>query len=221
MNYIRSIATWIDSLESGSHFQKWISILVNALGILALISAIVWGIAICVGSIAASDFLGIGGRTLVVIGSILSLCIQVVVGFVLIMLFRNRSKKIGTLRDETHFALLPITVILIRLFGELGFILCVATGIQTLLASIFGSGIPDLIEIILSDLTMPRNVSFIFGVISLVVSVFAGAVVLIIHYFIAELINLFVDIATNLRKIQTTLSTEENTSEVEQSIGEK
>lgn len=208
MNYIRSIVTWIDSLESGSHFQKWISILVNALGILALISAIVWGIAICVGSIATSDFLGIGGRTLVVIGSILSLCIYVVVGFVLIMLFRNRLKKIGTLRDETHFALLPITVILIRLCGEFSFIFSVATGIQILLASIFGSGIPDL-EIILSDLTMPGNVSFIFGVISLVVSVFAGAVVLIIHYFIAELINLFVDIATNLRKIQTTLSTEE------------
>jgi hypothetical protein len=221
MNYIRSIVTWIDSLESGGHFQKWVSILVNVLGILALISAIVWGIAICVGSIAASNFLGIGGRTLVVIGSILSLCIHVVVGVVLIMLFRNRSKKIGTLGDETHFALLPITVILIRLFGELGFILCVATGIQALLASIFGSGIPDLIEIILSDLMMPRNVSFIFGVISLVGSVFAGAVVLIIHYFIAELINLFVDMATNLRKIQTTLSAEENTSDAEQITGGK
>lgn len=213
MNFLRGIVNWIASLESGSQFRKWVSILVKILGVLALIGAIVWGIAICVGSIVASDFMETGSRTLVIIGSILALCVNIFVGLVLIMLFWNRSKKISELGDESHFALLPITVILIRLFGELGFLYFVTIGMQALVASIFGSGIPDLMEIVLSDLTMRGNVSFIFGVISLVVSVFSGAIVLIIHYFIAELINLFVDMATNLRKIETSLSTEETPSD--------
>lgn len=180
---------------------------------LALIGAIVWGIAICVGSIAASDFLGTVSGILVVIGSLISLCINIAAGLVLIMLFWNRSKKISTLGDETHFALLPIAVILIRLCGELGFLYLIATGMQVLVASIFGSGIPDLMEIVLTDLAIRGSVSFIFGVISLVVSVFYGAVGLIFSYCFAELINLFVDMATNLRKIETTLTTEEATAD--------
>ena len=213
MYFLRGIVNWIASLESGNQFRKWVAILVKILGVLALIGAIVWGIAICVGSIVASDFMGTVSRTLVVIGSILSLCINIVVGLVLIMLFWNRSEKISELGDASHFALLPITVILIRLFGELGFLYFVVIGMQALVASIFGSGIPDLMKMVLSDLTMRVNISFIFGAISLVVSVFSGAIVLIIHYFIAELINLFVDMATNLRKIETSLSTEETLSD--------
>ncbi len=213
MCFLRGVVNWIASLESGNQFRKWVAILVKILGVLALIGAIVWGIVNCVASIAESDFLGIGSRTLIVIRSILSLSINIVVGLVLIMLFWNRSKKISELGNESHFALLPITVILIRLFGELGFLYFVALGMQALVASIFGSGIPDLMEIVLSDLTIRGNVSFIFGVISSVVSVFSGAIILIIHYFIAELINLFVDMATNLRKIETTLSTEETPSD--------
>lgn len=209
MKYLRDIVTWIDSFESGNQFRKWVSILLKTLGVLALLGAIVWGIAICVGAIAASEYLGTVSRTLVVIGSLISLCINIVAGLVLIMLFWNRSRKISALGDESHFALLPIAVILIRLSGEFGFLYCIATGMQVLVASIFGSGIPDLMDIVLSDLTIRGSVSFIFGVVSLVVSVFSGAVVLISSYFFAELINLFVDMATNLRKIETTLSTEE------------
>lgn len=84
---------------------------------------------------------------------------------------------------------------------------------QELVASIFGSEIPNSMEIFPTVLTIRGNVSFIFGVISLVVSVFFGAVILIFSYCLAELINLFVDMATNLRKIETTLTTEEATAD--------
>ena len=69
LKYLRYIINWIDSFESGLQFRKWVSILVKIMGVLTLIGAIVWGIAICVGSIAASDYLGTGSRTLVIIGS--------------------------------------------------------------------------------------------------------------------------------------------------------
>ncbi len=32
MRYLRSIITWIDSLESGSQFRQWAAILVKILG---------------------------------------------------------------------------------------------------------------------------------------------------------------------------------------------
>ena len=213
MPYLRMIVTWIASLESGDSFRKWVSILVKILGVLALIGAIVWGIAICVGSIAASEFLGTSTRTLVIIGTILSLCINVIVGLILVLLFWNRSNKISALSDETHFTLLPITVILIRLLGELSFLWLIGTGIQALIGSIFGSGIPGLLDVFLSDLRMIGNINFILGVISFASSVLAGAVVLIFTYFIAELINIFTDMATNLKKIEEALSTEETAEE--------
>ena len=206
MKYLRYIVNWIDSFESGRQFRKWVSILVKIIGVLTLIGAIVWGIAICVGSIAASDYLGTGSRTLVVIGSILSLCINGIVGLILVMLFWHRSNKIRTLGDETHFTLLPIAVILIRLLGELSFLSLVGTGIHALVASIFGSGFA--LGIFLPGLG--ETITFIIGVITLAASVLSGAILLIINYFIAEQISVFTDMATNLKKIETTLSTQEN-----------
>lgn len=214
MKYLRGIVAWIASLESGSQFRKWVTILVKMAGVFALIGTITWGIVICVGAIEATDFLrDRSERTLAIIGSILTLGINILVGLVLVILFWNRAQKISTLGDETHFTLLPIAVILIRFSGELSFVTLVASGIQALVASIFGSGIPGLLKFLLSDWSMPENIGFITGVIALVVSVISGAIALIAHYFIAELINLLVDMATNLRKVETTLSTEEATSD--------
>ena len=211
MRYLRGIVTWIDSLESGGQFRKWVSILVKIFGVLALVGAIFWGITICVGAIAASEYLGAGSRTLVYIGTILSLCINIIIGLVLVMLFWNRSNKISTLGDQTHFTLLPITIILIRLFGEFSFLSLVGTGIQALVASIFGFVFPNLMDILLSDLG--RNINFIFGVISFVSSVLSGAVILIFTYFIAEQISVFTDMATNLKKIEEALSTEDTSED--------
>lgn len=204
--FLHGIADWITALESGGPFQKWISILVKILGVCALIGAVVWGITLCIGSIAASEYMGTSSRTFVIIGTILSLCINIIVGLIFVMLFWNRSNEINALRDETHFTLLPITVILIRLFGEFSFLSLVGTGIQALLASIFGFTSLNLMDFLLSDLA--RNTSFILGVISFVSSVLVGAVILIFTYFIAELISIFTDAVTNLNKIRETLSVE-------------
>ena len=211
MHYLRTVVTWIASLESGGPFRKWISILVKILGVFALIGAIAWGIAICIGSIAASEFASTGTRTLVIIGSILALCINIIVGLILAMLFWNRSNKIRALGDETHFTLLPITIILTRLFGEFSFLSLVGIGTQALAASIFGFVSPNLPDIFLSGLG--RNVNFILGAASFVVSSLSGVIVLIIFYFIAEQISVFTDMATNIKEIRTTLSTEEASSD--------
>lgn len=211
MKYLRNIVTWIASLETGGEFRKWISILVKILGVLTLIGAIVWGIAICVGSIVASEYMGTSSRTFVIIGTILSLCINIIVGLILIMLFWNRSNLIRTLSEKSHFSLMPIAVVLIRLVGEFSFLALVGAGIQMLISSIFGVVFPNLLSIFISELG--RDVNFIVGAISFVISAISGAILLVFYYFIAERISLFVDMATHLKKIEKTLSTEEESSD--------
>lgn len=216
MNFLRGIVKWIASLESGSQFRKWASILLKGLGVLVFIGAIVSGIRLCVASIRASAGLEIGSETVVVIVSILALCIYVIVATILIMLFWNRANKIRALGEESHFTLIPIAVILIRLIGEVGFLLLIGLGIQGLLVGLgiqgllSDSGILDVLQYAMPpELWRIKGLGFIAGVITLVVFIISGALVLIFWYFIAELINLFVDMATNIRKIETSLSIEE------------
>ncbi len=219
MGFFRGIISWIDSLEAGSQFRKWTSILLKILGVIALIAATVSGIRVCVAAIRASDNLEAGAETIVIIVSILAMCVFVIIGIILIMLFWNRANKIRALGEESHFTLMPIAVILIRLIGEIGFLVIVGTGMQGLLAGlgiqgvISDSRISDVLQFGLSDLSMLEGIGFITGIIALVVAIISGALVLIFWYFIAELINLFVDMATNLKKIESSVSTAEVVSE--------
>ena len=214
MKLLRNIVTWIASLESGGQFRKWVSILVKILGVLTSIGAVVLGFAICVGSFEASEHLQIGELTFVAIGSILSLCVNCIFGLIFIILFWNRSNVINTLNVETHFAILPIAIVLIRLLGEFSFLYLVGTGIQSLIASIFEVKqffLPYIQSMYFHHLG--NNISIMIGVISFVLSVVTGAIILITHYIIAEGINLLLDMASNLKKIETTLSTEEAVSD--------
>lgn len=209
MKYFRSIISWIDSLAAGNQFRKWVSLLLKIIGVIAFIGAIVIGITILVGSISLRDTWAMEYQTLNIIGSILGLCVNILIGIVLMMLFWHRSNKISALGDESHFTLIPIAVILIRLIGEIGFLLFVVLGIQGIVTAIFGTGIQGRLELLYFEVEISGDYRFITGVIYFVISVLAGAIVLIFHYFLAELINLFVDMATNVKKIETNLSTEE------------
>ena len=213
MRYLRGIVTWIAQLESGGQFRLWISVVVKILGVLLLIGTLVGTIVTCVGAIAAGS--ETVSQMLAVIGSIPTLLINIVLGVLLIILFYNRANVISTLGTESHLTLLPITFVLIRLFGEASFLSLVGTGIQGVVSSIFGWGFMSLGFIDLLDI-FPRDLqafSFIFGVIVCVSSIISGIVILVFTYFLAELINLLTDMASNLKKIETTVSTEESPEE--------
>lgn len=212
MNILRSIVTWIDSFESGSQFRKWTAILLRIIGILATIVTVVGGIAFYVGSIYESESLDTVPLILNIIGSLISLCINVILGLVLLMLFWNRSNKIRNLNDQALFGILPTAVILIRLVGEVGFITLVVSGIQGLISSIFGTGIHSVSEWVMFNFEQNVTISPINGIIIFVVSIIGGALFFIVHYIGAALVNILVDIATNQRKIENTLSLEETPS---------
>lgn len=211
MNFLRGIVAWLDAFESGSQFRKWTAILLKTVGILALSGAVVWGVGIYVASIYASENLDTTSALVFsIIGSLISFCLNILLGLVLILLFWNRSKKIRQLHEEISFEILQIAVILIRLVGEVGFILLVVSGIQGLVSFIFDIGILEF------------QFTFIRGVLISPVSIIAGAMVLIIHYCLAELINLLVDIATNVRNIDRTPATDENSSDsIEETISDE
>ena len=221
MRYLQGIITWIDSLESGRQFRSWAAILLKILAVATLVGLSVRGIQVCVDTISANNDSGSTSRILVIIGSILEVCIVIIMATVLAMLFWNRSNNIRILDNDPKFILISITVIMIQLVGEISFLGFIGAGVQSLVASIFGSGLPKLLTFLLHDRgllgTLPQDLgetsNLILGVILFLISVLLGIVLLIVAYFIAEEVNVFANIAESLNNIETKLLAEEGTSE--------
>jgi len=208
-------------LESGSQFRQWAAILVKILGGVVSVGISVWGIVICVNTIGASTDLEMIPSILVMIGSILELGIVIILATVLAMLFWNRSNKIRILDNDPQFTLIFITVITVQLLGEVSFVGLIGTGIQTLVASIFGSGISKLLDTALREgnllelfpIDSRGNVPFTSSMILFVLFVLAGIVLLIVAYFAAEKIDVQANIAESLNNIETKLVNEEPASD--------
>lgn len=221
MRYLQGIITWIDSLESGRQFRNWAAILVKILGVVILVGLSAAGIVVCVNTIAASKDAEMIPSILVIIGSILEVCIVITIAIVLTMLFWNRSNKIRTLDNDPQFILISIVVIMVQLLGEVSFVGLIGAGVQSLVASIFGSGLPKLFTFLLHDRqllgTLPHDVgetpNLILGVILFMISFFSGPVLLIVAYFIAEEIKVLANIAESLNNIETKLVAEEPASD--------
>ena len=193
----------------GKQLQKWVSILVKIIGVLALIVVIVNGLVLVI------ELLEYDGRNrgVVYIGVALTILVIITVGVILAKLFWDRANKISTLDGESHFVLMMF-IIMSRLLGEglfisfigqgiIGFIL----GVIHSLSSSFYLSLPEYID------HFEYVNSFYKGVEMLIILVLAGTFLLLVHYFIAGLVNLLVGLATNLKKIETRLSIEEGTSD--------
>ena len=221
MRYLRGIIIWIDSLKSGRQFRNWAAILVKIFGAVILGGLSVVGIVTCVDTIAASIDLEITPQAFIIVGSILEVCIVITIAIVLTMLFWNRSNKIRTLDKDPNFILTSIAVIMVQLLGEAGFLSLIGVGIQTLVAAIFGSGLPKSLDIILRERELLElfpidtngNTTFISSAILSMISVLSGPIVLIVAYFTAEGINVLANIAESLNNIETKLLAEEPPSD--------
>ena len=216
MHFFQNIVAWIVSLESGKPFQKWVPIILKILGVVAYAFAFVWSIALIMGVvIAGGDSDGLGKLIFPYIGSILIGLFNIGIGTLLIMLFWNRSDKIRDTNHDSSSILLEIAVILIRLFGEIALIILISTGLHTLVLAIFGIGLPGGINLLYFpfDVNMSISADLTLGVISLIFTSIYGMIALIFSYVLAALLNLIIGMATDLRKIDTTLSTEEISSD--------
>ena len=216
MRFFQNIVAWIVSLESGKPFQKWVPIILKILGVVAYAFAFVWSIALIMGVvIARGDSDGLGKLIFPYIGSILIGLFNIGIGTLLIMLFWNRSNKITDTNHDSSSILLKIAVILIRLSGEIALIILISIGLHTLVLAIFGIGLPGGINLFYlpSAVNISISVDWMFGVISLIFTSIYGIIALIFSYALAALLNLIIGMATDLRKIDTTLSTEEISSD--------
>ena len=198
-SYPERVVNWIVSLESSQQLQKSVSILVKILGVLTLITAIVPDVIFILLS-----FSDITRRTpeavvgILLLMSFLFIGVSIFMGMIFVKLFWNRSNKIRDLGGESHFTLLPISVVLIRLFGEGSFILFIGTGIKSFMLSILLI-IPQLMS------RSPDYEATVKVFITAGGLVWGSVILLIVSYFVAELVNLFTSMATNLKKIETQL----------------
>ena len=217
MHYLQGIISWIDTLESGRQFRTWSAIFLKILAVVTFVGLSVWSIIICVDTIGVSKDLEITPSILAIIGSILEVCIVIALATTVGMLFWNRSNKIRTFDKDPNFTLIFIAVITVQLLGEISFFVLIGIGIQTLVASIFGSGISQSLGILLQrpeflnlfSIDPSGNITVISSMILFVIFVVAGPGVLIASYFIAEEINVLANIAESLNNIETKLLSEE------------
>ncbi len=211
MRYLRGIITWIDSLESGRQFRSWAAILVKILAVVVFVGINVWGIVTCVDTIVASKDLEITPQALIIIGSILEVGITFIIATILAMLFWNRANKLKPLDKDPNFILISIAVIMVQLFGEVSFLVLIGVGVQTLVASIFGSGAPNFVYMLIDDLDV--NFDFTVGIVLFLLAVLCSPALLIVAYFAAEKIDVNANIAESLNNIEAKLVSEEPTSD--------
>ena len=192
--FLRRIVEWINSLEAGHQFRKWAAFSVKISGVFILVVTFVLGIAFLVLALMFTRTASIGKQTFAIIGTVLGLVVIGVVGITLAMLFWNSAKKIVSTGEKSHLTFGPISSIVIRLSGEILFIGFNGGALLCLVCSIFGAaaiGWPALILLIFS---------FLFPLIAVASLQFS--------YLIAEYAGLLGDISTNIKKIETTLSTD-------------
>ena len=204
--YSQRVVDWIVSLESGQPLRKSVSILVKILGVLTLITAIVPDVIFIF--LSFSEITRRTPGVLALLSSImliLWILISIFMGMIFVRLFWDRSNKIRDLGGASHFTLLPILVVLIRLFGQGSFVLFIGTGIKSLMLSILLI-IPQLM------IRYPDYEAVVKVLITTGGLVWGSVVLLIVSYFVAELVNLFTSMATSLKKIETQLSAKEDTS---------
>ena len=215
MCFFQNIVAWVVSLESGEPFQKWVPISLKILGVIAYAFAFAWSFALIIGVVAEGDKDELGRLILPFIGAILIGLFNIGIGILLIMLFWNRSNKIRDTNHDSNSILLKIAVILIRFSGEIALIILISIGLHTLVLAIFGISFPSGINLLYfpPNVNTSISVDLTFGVISLILTSIYGIIALIFSYTLAALLNLIVGMATDLRKIDTTLSTEEISSD--------
>ena len=192
--FIRRIIEWINSLEEGHQFRKWASFFIKISSVFIFIASFVFGIVFLVVALMFTKTSSIGTQAFAIIGTVIGLVIIGIVGITLTMLFWNRAKKIVSAGEESHLIFGPIAAIVIRLSGEAAFIGFNGGGLLCFVCSIFGAaafGWFALISLVFA---------FLFPLIAVVSLKFS--------YLISEYAGLIGDIATNIKKIETTLSTD-------------
>lgn len=192
--FLRSIVEWIVSLESGESFRKMSSLWLRICAVLTLLLSLSLAIGLLIAVPKLISGYGISeANTFFMIGLTLCAAMTLSVGIILFMLLRNRADKINSLGEESHLIFGPIASIYIRLAGEICFLLLSGAASVLFVLAIFVVGFDWL----------PALICCLLSTFFLLLGYFA----LKFLYIIAEYAGLIGDIATNARKIETTLAT--------------
>lgn len=213
MRYLRPVVNYIDSLESGDTFRKHFSFGLKFSGVLTLTVSILIGIV---------TFYLVGREAPALTpGAILISVIIVHYGIAVAMLCWNRAAKIAELGEESHLTFAPIIGVTGRLTGEISCLFFITFGVSGLVCSIF---MPVLLESFLRG-AVPGGfaffISILIGLFLFFLCLLIAIFLLVFFYIIAEYTGLIGDIATNIKRIETLLSTAETSSALHEEITEE
>ncbi len=209
MRYLRSVVDYIDTLEAGETFRRLFSTGLKISGVLILSATVLLGIVILI---------WVGEKfPPAMAAAIIVTAIIVHYGIAAIMLFWNRANKISELGEESHLTFAPIMSVTCRLTGENSCLFFITLGFSLFIFLCFA---PILLKSTLREITyseIPNDVNIYLigiGIVIFFFCILTGIFLLVFFYIIAEYAGLIGDIATNIKSIETILSSAETTPEL-------
>lgn len=128
---------------------------------------------------------------------ILSLLMILSLGFmfIIINIMLVKADLIAALPENKDYIVIPIAVLFVKLAGELLFFTLIFLGFAGFFVSLTDGG-----KMLLRMIPFFDGVGFADGVKGLVISLGVAYFLFLLHYFIAEQIGVFADIAKNTKK---------------------
>jgi hypothetical protein len=194
MKFLGVFRRVLEDLDKGNVIRTAVVLALRILGILTVLA----GIFVTVELLRASFTLPVQG----IIGGLLFAIVILAASAALLETYFYRAASVGAL-GESAFTVMPVVSLLFRLLGEVYAIVGVAAAVGGCLFIWFSGLSPGQVLPGVEQLMpfAPLGGTFLGGVVFLVWLLVVSFLALLAFYFLAELVVVVVDIATNVRSL--------------------
>lgn len=196
MFFMKSV---LELISQGEIFRRVFAVLLKIVGILAIIGGLLVSISLWAALFDAHEFPPFGA----ILGGFIFQLFLIVTTYMVVHTIFIRARNIADL-SEGDFTMIPIVSIFCRLIGEvfavvIG-ILSIGLGISMWLAGGYFTYFTRELDFI--PFHLGGGGVFLAGLITIGAGLLYAFLLLVIYYFISELIIVFVDIARNTKAIR-------------------
>ncbi len=202
MNFLNFLFPYIETVTGGKFLRRFFSVLYKVFGWTFLVGGV---IAMLMGFFAAFKT----EQVLFIIGSVFTAPLMAIGGYVLLQLSLYRSKTIDELTGEDYTAI-PLISVFTRYLGEVYFTIIVVQGLAMLIGSLFvTNSFFNPLTFMMNWMDMPMihelqrssGGAFMAVLLVYVLSLVMGILTLLFFYFLAEMMIVLAEIASNTRRM--------------------
>lgn len=196
MEALNYLFPFLNKLDNGAFIRKIIKTLLKFAGWVFLIGGVILSLVFLIQSFSSSS---------ITIGSILAFLLVALViislGYTISQIHFYHAKNINELPDSP-FTITPIIIQIIRMTGEILATFIISAGLISFILIVFMAN-SDSSVFYQFRIFFP---SIISGPYAILISIALAFTCILIFYFISEIYNVLIDIAINVRLLNTTIA---------------